>query len=188
MVNHQTPNSFDKKTNLSLKSIIGDYQIEKVASGFQFTEGPVWIPDGFLLFSDIPANKIYKWEPGSESEVFLSPSGHSNGLTLDREGRLLICEHDRRVSRLEKDGSKVTIAEFYEGKRLNSPNDIVVRTDGVIFFTDPPFGLPDRIEGKELDFSGVFRLGTDGSLTLLYDGIERPNGLALSPHENILYV
>jgi gluconolactonase len=145
-----------KKTNHSLKSIIGDYQIEKVASGFQFTEGPVWIPDGFLLFSDIPENTIFKWEPGSEADVFLTPSGHSNGLTLDREGRLLICEHDRRVSRLEKDGSKVTIAEFYEGKRLNSPNDIVVRTDGIIFFTDLHLDFQTKLMGRSLILVGYF--------------------------------
>ncbi len=120
--------------------------------------------------------------------MFLKPSGHSNGLTLDRQGRLLICEHDRRVIRLEKDRSKTVLAEFYDGKRLNSPNDIVVKTDGTIYFTDPPYGLPDRTEGKELDYCGVYRIGTDGSITLLDDSIGLPNGLAFSPDERTLYV
>ncbi len=120
--------------------------------------------------------------------MFLKPSGHSNGLTLDRQGRLLICEHDRRVIRLEKDGTKTVLAEFYDGKRLNSPNDIVVKTDGAIYFTDPPYGLPDRTEGKELDYCGVYRIGTDDSITLLDDSIPLPNGLAFSPDEKTLYV
>ncbi|MFL7807284.1 MAG: SMP-30/gluconolactonase/LRE family protein, partial [Anaerolineae bacterium] len=103
--------------------IVGDAKVEKVADGFQFTEGPVWMVEGYLIFSDIPADTIYKWSPGQEqAEVFRRPSGHSNGLTLDREGRLLACEHDRRVSRTEPDGAVLTVAERYEGKRLNSPN------------------------------------------------------------------
>ena len=164
-------------------------QVEKVASGFQFTEGPVWDPRGFLLFSDIPANTIYKWTPGaSEAEVYRTPSGHSNGLTLDRAGRLLACEHDRRVSRTERDGTIGTLADRYRGKRLNSPNDIVVRSDGSIYFTDPPYGLPRQEEGKELDFNGVYRLVPDGTLTLLDDSFVRPNGLAFSPDERTLYV
>jgi len=171
-----------------LVNILGKAQIEKVLSGFKFTEGPVWVPDGFLLFSDIPANTIYKYEPDLEPEIFLKPSGHSNGLTLDKQGRLLICEHERRVTRLEKDGTKNTLAELYDGKRLNSPNDIVVKSDESVYFTDPPFGLPNRTEGKELDFSGVYRIETDGMVTLLDDSIELPNGLAFSPDETILYV
>jgi sugar lactone lactonase YvrE len=164
-------------------------QVEKVAGGFQFTEGPVWDPHGFLLFSDIPANIIYKWTPGaSEAEVYRTPSGHSNGLTLDRAGRLLACEHDRQVSRTERDGTIGTLADRYRGKRLNSPNDIVVRSDGSIYFTDPPYGLPRQEEGKELDFNGVYRLVPDGTLTLLDDSIVRPNGLAFSPDERTLYV
>ncbi len=163
--------------------------MEKVAGGFEFTEGPVWVPDGYLLFSDIPASTIYRWTPGSVSaEVFRAPSGRSNGLTLDREGRLLACEHDRRLSRTEGDGSVVTLAERYEGKRLNSPNDVVVRSDGSIYFTDPPYGLPRQEEGRELDFNGVYRLAPDGALTLLDDGFDRPNGLAFSPDERVLYV
>jgi gluconolactonase len=142
-----------------------------------------------LLFSDIPANRIYKWTPGKGAPaVFREPSGHSNGLTLDRSGRLLACEHDRRVSRTEPDGRVVTLADRYRGKRLNSPNDIVVKSDGAIYFTDPPYGLVDQVEDKELDFNGVFRLEPDGTLILLDDTFERPNGLAFSPDESVLYV
>jgi sugar lactone lactonase YvrE len=165
-----------------------DSQMKKILTGFQFTEGPVWVPDGFLLFSDIPADTIYKYEPGQGKEVFMKPSGHSNGLTLDKQGRLLICEHDRQVSRLEKDGPKKSLATSYSGNRLNSPNDIVVKSDEAIYFTDPPFGLQDRSVGKELDFSGVYRLEQDGTLSLLESSLELPNGLAFSPDESILYV
>jgi sugar lactone lactonase YvrE len=177
----------DRNNSKKLESIL-EGQVEKIISGYQFTEGPVWIPEGFLLFSDIPANTIYKYEPGYEPEIFLKPSRHSNGLTLDLQGRLLICEHERRVIRLEKEGTKTILAEYYEGKRLNSPNDIVVKTDGSIYFTDPPFGLPNRKEGKELDFSGVYRIKSDGTIILLDPSIELPNGLAFSPDEKTLYV
>jgi len=165
-----------------------DSQVKKILTGFQFAEGPVWVPDGFLLFSDIPADTIYKYEPGQGKEVFIKPSGHSNGLTLDKQGRLLICEHDRQVSRLEKDGTMKSLVTSYLGNRLNSPNDIVVKSDEVIYFTDPPFGLQDRSVGKELDFSGVYRLEQDGSLSLLESSLELPNGLAFSPDESVLYV
>ena len=139
----------------SLEAIVGSAAVEKVTGGFQFTEGPLWVPEGYLLFSDIPANIIYQWRPGAASaEVFREPSGHANGLTLDREGRLVACEHDRRVSRTEADGTVVAIAERYEGGRLNSPNDIVVRSDGSIYFTDPPYGLPGQKEGREVDSNG----------------------------------
>jgi sugar lactone lactonase YvrE len=183
IVGHQ-----NRDTSTNLGNILEKGQIVKILSDYQFTEGPVWIPEGFLLFSDIPANTINKYEPGLKPEIFLKPSGHSNGLTLDQQGRLLICEHERRVTRLEKDGTKNILAEYYEGKRLNSPNDIVVKTDGSIYFTDPPFGLPNRVEGKELDFCGVYRIETDGTVTLLDDSIELPNGLAFSPGEKALYV
>ena len=164
-------------------------EVQKLSGGFQFTEGPVWHPDGYLLFSDIPANTIYKWVPGSsEAVVYRQPSNHSNGLTLDRENRLVACEHDRRVSRTEPDGTVVPIAERYQGRRLNSPNDIVSKSDGSIYFTDPPYGLPRQAEGKELDYNGVFRLAPDGALILLDDTFVRPNGLAFSPDEKTLYV
>jgi len=180
---------------MPIDSIIDpDVQVEQVGGGFQFIEGPVWHPDSYLLFSDIPANTIYQWTPGApasgapEATVYRQPSGHSNGLTLDRENRLVACEHERRVSRTELDGTVVPIAERYQGKRLNSPNDIVCKSDGSIYFTDPPYGLPRQTEGKELDFNGVFRLAPDGTLTLLDDTFVRPNGLAFSPDEKTLYV
>ena len=167
-----------------------DAQVEKITGDYQFVEGPIWIADGFLLFSDIPADTIYKWTPGaSESDVYRLPSGNSNGLTLDAEGRLIACEHgNRRVSRTESDGTVVTLADLYDGNRLNSPNDVVVASDTSIYFTDPPYGLPDQRVGKELDFNGVFRLAPDGTLTLLDDSFIRPNGLVFSPDEKTLYV
>jgi gluconolactonase len=173
-----------------LESILApDAQVEQVAAGFQFTEGPVWHPDGYLLFSDIPADTIYRWTPGeAKATVYRRPSGHSNGLTLDRQGRLIACEHDRRVSRKEADGTLTAIATRYQGRRLNSPNDVVHKSDGSIYFTDPPYGLPGQTEGKELDWNGVYRLAPGGALALLDDSFERPNGLAFSPDEQTLYV
>jgi sugar lactone lactonase YvrE len=165
--------------------IAGD--IETVAEGFKFTEGPVWMPGEGLLFSDIPADTIYR----ADKTVFRRPSGQSNGLTLDKAGRLLAAEHaNRRVSRTEKDGSITVLADRYEGKRLNSPNDLVVRSDGVIFFTDPPYGLPGGLDGDqaELDFSGVYAILADGTLKLLKKDFIKPNGITLSPDEKTLYV
>ena len=150
---------------INYSDVFGDFKIEKVLSGFQFTEGPVWIPEGFLLFSDIPADTIYKYELGKKHEIFLKPSENTNGLTLDKQGRLLMCSHQRKVKRLEKDGTQTIIAEHYQGKRLNSPNDIVVKSDESIYFTDPSFGLPNRRDGKELDYCGVYKIETDGSQT-----------------------
>jgi gluconolactonase len=163
-----------------------DSPIEKVAGGFRFTEGPVWDPRGFLLFSDIPASTLYRWTPGGGAPVvFRHPTNHTNGNTLDREGRLISCEHDGRVSRTEADGTVVTLADRFAGKRLNSPNDVVVKSDGGIYFTDPPYGIVR--EKEELGFYGVYRL-KDGVLTLLTDVHSRPNGLAFSPDEARLYV
>jgi gluconolactonase len=180
------PSNTDDKD--SLQAILDDNaQVEKVGSGFQFTEGPLWHPDGFLLFSDIPANTIYQWIPNEQPKIFRRPSGNTNGNTLDREGRLISAEHgNRRVSRTEKDGTVVTLASDYEGKRLNSPNDLVVKSDGSIYFTDPPYGIkPDQ---EELGFYGVYRLAPDGRLTLLVKDFVRPNGIAFSPDEKKLYV
>ncbi len=169
------------------KLIDKDARLEKVADGFQFTEGPVWNPAGFLLFSDIPANQIVKFVPGAAPTAFRTPSGNSNGLTYDRAGRLLACEHsNRRVTRQEADGSLTVLASSYDGKKLNSPNDIVVRSDGTIYFSDPPYGI--REEQKELPFQGVYRISPDGKLTLLAQDFDRPNGIALSPDEKTLYV
>jgi gluconolactonase len=166
--------------------------LEQIATGFSFTEGPAWHPDGYLLFSDIPANTIYKWLPDGKVETFRSPSGHANGLIFDRHGRLIVCEHsNRRVSRTEPDGTIVTLAHEYNGSRLNSPNDSVVKSDGSIYFTDPPFGLTADygIPGiQELPFEGIYRLSPDGETLELLEAELYPNGLALSPDEKVLYV
>ena len=175
---------------MKLKSLIEAGEPERLATGFQFTEGPVWMADGYLLFSDIPANIMYKWTPESGAEVWREPSGNSNGLTRNSDDLLLACEHgNRRVSRTNPAGTVETIAGAYQGKRLNSPNDVVVKSDGSVYFTDPPYGLttlgPD--EGQELDFHGVYRLSPDGqTLTLLADDYDCPNGLCFSPDESIL--
>jgi aldose 1-epimerase len=162
-------------------------KVEKVARGFKFTEGPVWHPDGFLLFSDIPANIIYQWQPGQKTKIFRQPSGNANGNTLDKSGRLVTAEHgNRRLSLTQKNGKIVTLVEEYRGKRLNSPNDLVVRSDGSIYFTDPPYGISSQQE--ELGFYGVYRLAPEGMLTLLVDDFVRPNGIVLSPDETKLYV
>jgi len=174
----------------------------KLAEGFLFTEGPVWVRDGYLLFSDPNHNTIYKYTESGELSVFRDQSGYagadiaeyaqpgSNGLTLDRSGRLTINEHGRhRVSRLERDGSLTVLADNYQGKRLNSPNDLVYRSDGALYFTDPPFGLPKFYDDprRELDFSGVYRWKA-GALTLLNAKLKGPNGIAFSPDEAYLYV
>ena len=162
-------------------------ELEKVAGGFQFTEGPLWERRGSLLFSDIPANILYRYTPGAgEPVVFRTPTNHTNGNTFDLEERLISCEHDGRVSRTEPDGTVIALADKFEGKRLNSPNDVVVKSDGAIYFTDPPYGL--QKEQEELGFYGVYRLSMDGGLTLLTKEHTRPNGLAFSPDENRLYV
>jgi gluconolactonase len=180
-----------------------DARLEVIASGFEWTEGPVWVKDGgYLLFSDIPRNSVMKWVEGKGVSVFLKPAGYtgavdygkepgSNGLTLDSEGRLVSCEHgDRRMSVLTKNGGKRTLVDNYMGKRLNSPNDCCYHSNGDLYFTDPPYGLPGNYEDprRELDFCGVYRLGRDGKLTLLTKEMSRPNGIAFSPDEKTLYV
>ncbi|MGH8751539.1 MAG: SMP-30/gluconolactonase/LRE family protein, partial [Burkholderiales bacterium] len=176
-------------------------KIFKLAEGFQFTEGPVWVKDGnYFLFSDPNANRIYKYD-GTLS-VFREQSGYagadiaeygqpgSNGLTFDQLGRLTINQHgNRRVVRLEKDGSLTVLAERYQGKRLNSPNDLVYKSDGTLYFTDPPFGLPKFFDDprKELPYSGVYR-AKDGEVTLLTKELSGPNGIAFSPDEKYLYI
>ena len=176
-----------------LADIVEPSAPERIATGFSFTEGPVWHPDGYLLFTDIPANRIYKWTQDYRVEIVRSPSGHSNGLTFDRQGRLIACEHsNRRVSRTELDSTIVTLVDNYEGKKLNSPNDAVVKSDSSIYFTDPPYGLTSAfgVSGlQELSFEGVYRiLPVDSRLTLLVDNIYNPNGLAFSTDERLLYV
>lgn len=181
----QTENREKKNT---VQDILDDSaKLEKIAGDFQFIEGPIWHPDGFLLFSDIPANIIYKFASNQQVEVFRRPSGKANGNTLDKENRLLTAEHEnRRVSRTEKDGKVITLADRYEGKRLNSPNDLVVKSDGSIYFTDPSYGISK--EQQELGFYGVYRLASDGKLTLLVKDLVLPNGIAFSPDEQKLYV
>lgn len=188
----------------AIDQIIGpNPKIFKLAERFQFTEGPIWVRDGgYLLFSDPNANTQYKYTKDGELTVFRHPSGYSgadiaeygqpgsNGLTLDREGRLTINEHgNRRVTRLEKDGKLTVLADRYEGRRLNSPNDLVYRSDGTLYFTDPPFGLPKFFDDprKELAYSGVFSL-KHGRLQLLATGLKGPNGIGFSPDERYLYV
>jgi len=177
-------------------------KIFKLAEGFQFTEGPIWMKNGDFLFSDPNANKIYKYAASGTLSVLKNNSGYSgkdiaeygqpgsNGLTLDRQGRLTIDQHgNRRVVRLEKDGRLTVLADKYQGKRLNSPNDLVYRSDGTFFFTDPPFGLPKFFDDprKELPYSGVFAL-YQGQLKLVSTDLKGPNGIAFSPDEKYLYV
>jgi gluconolactonase len=162
-------------------------KVEKVASGFQFTEGPLWHPQGFLLFSDIPANTIYQWQSGQETKIFRRPSQKANGNAFDRQGRLISAQHgDRLLSRTEANGKVVTLVDRYQGKKLNSPNDLAVKSDGSIYFTDPPYGIEAKQE--ELGFYGVYRLAPDGKLTLLGKDMIRPNGIAFAPDESKLYV
>ena len=177
-------------------------QVQKIAEGFRFVEGPVWDHSGYLLFSDIPANAIMKWTPDGRVSLFRKPSGYdgadtgpgsylgSNGLTIDKQGRLTICETgNRRVTRLERDGKVTVLADRYEGKRLNSPNDLAYKSDGSLYFTDPSFGMPkgEQDPGRELPFSGVYRLAGN-KLQLLTSTLHGPNGLAFSPDEKYLYV
>jgi gluconolactonase len=178
-------------------------KFEKVAGGFLFTEGPVWVRDGgYLLFSDPNNNLIYRWSPDDGVSIYRTHSGYtgmdigeygqpgSNGLTLDQQGRVTINEHgNRRVTRLERNGQVTILADRYQGKRLNSPNDLVYRSDGALFFTDPPFGLPKFFDDsrKELPFSGVFCL-INGELKLVTTDLTGPNGLAFSPDEKYFYV
>ncbi len=209
------------------KLIAPDAKLEKLAEGFAWSEGPLWMKDGgYLLFNDIPPNKTMKWKAGEGITLFMQPSGYSgvddygaepgaNGLALDPQGRIVFCEHgDRRVSVLTKGGGKMTLVDKYNGKRLNSPNDVVFKSNGDMYFTDPPYGLPKRWEDpmREQEFCGVYRLRktvvdvatpvpgnaktfrrteskpAPDELTLLTSEMTRPNGLAFSPDEKILYV
>jgi gluconolactonase len=181
-----------------------DVKIEKIAGGHKWVEGPVWNrKEGYLLFSDVPNNSVYKWQSDKGESLFLKPSGYtgktpfeglepgSNGLTYDPEGRLVLAEHgDRRIARLESNRRKTTLVDRYQGKKMNSPNDVVFRSNGDLYFTDPPFGLPKSFDDprKELPFQGVYRYSKDGKLTLLAHDIKAPNGIAFSPDEKRLYV
>jgi gluconolactonase len=178
---------------------------ETLATGFRWVEGPVWdARTRSLYFSDVIANVLYRWQQGQGAKRFLEPSGYagktpfaglepgSNGLVLDREGRLILCEHgDRRVTRLERDGSRTVLIERYRGKRLNSPNDVFIAPNGDLYVSDPPFGLPRAFDdpAKELPFQGVYRLRAGASdAELLTDQVRAPNGLSLSPAGDVLYV
>jgi gluconolactonase len=191
------------------KVLSPEAKVEKVAGGFRFVEGPVWNrKGGFLVFSDIPANAIMTWSPSGGASVFRArifegeyPDGAqvgTNGLTLDKQFHIVAAEHgNRRVSRIEQDGAMTILAERYEGKRLNSPNDLVIKKNGDIYFTDPPFGLLRPGQGledaaknplRELDFNGVFRITAPGKFDLMTKDIALPNGLAFSPDEKKLYI
>lgn len=181
-------------------------QLEILGEGFEWSEGPIWVKDGnYLLFSDVPMNVIYKWKEGEKITEFLRPSGYtgimpysnepgSNGLTLSNDGKNLIaCEHgDRRITQmpLAGKGGKFTLADTWEGKRFNSPNDIVQAKSGQIYFTDPPYGLPDYVDdpSREINLFGVYRISNNRKVTLEIKDLTRPNGVALSPDHKILYV
>jgi gluconolactonase len=172
-----------------LSSLLDGDSVATVANGLVFTEGPLWLPDGSLLFQDIKAEKSYKVTPDGVLHLLRDQTRAANGQTFDAEGRVIFCEQKgRRVSRMDPDGSNVeTVVETWEGKRLNSPNDIVARSDGLIYFTDPPYGVqpPDR----EIPFQAVFALdGLGVPRPVVHEGFEKPNGLALSPDEKTLYV
>jgi gluconolactonase len=174
-------------------------RVEKLAGGLGFLEGPLWMPEGYLLFSDLVSNTVMKYTPGGKVEPFLPKAGYDpdeptggrhvgpNGLVLDRQGRLVICQQgNRQVIRIEKDGSRTLLAKDFEGKHLNSPNDIVRARDGSLYFTDPPYGIP-KGEKAELSFNGIYRI-RDGKLELVTNEVARPNGLAFSPGEKYLYL
>jgi gluconolactonase len=201
--NYPTIGKIVRESPLLDQLLATDARIEVLASGFEWSEGPVWIQEeGCLLFSDIPNNAIMKWKAGEGVSTYLKPAGYtgvgeygdepgSNGLLLDKQGSLVMCEHgDRRMSVMSKGNGKRTLVDNFQGKRLNSPNDAVYRSNGDLYFTDPPYGLPKKWDDprRELDFCGVFRLSADGKLSLLTREMTRPNGIAFSPDEKTLYV
>jgi gluconolactonase len=185
------------------KIIAPGTKLEKLATGFEFTEGPAWHPEGYLVYSDPNTNVIYAYKPENGNvEIYRTKSGYaginigeyhqpgSNGLTFDNEGRLTICQHgERRVIRIEKKGPITVLADNYDGKRLNSPNDLVYRSDGVLFFTDPPYGLPMAFNDprKQTPFSGVYAV-VNNQVKLLTTDLKGPNGIAFSPDEKYLYI
>ena len=163
-------------------------QVEQIATQIQQPEGPVWKEGVGLLFSDIQGDKIYKWTSENGKEVYLDPSDNTNGLTFDLQGRLVAGQMGlRRIVRFEHDGTQVSLADHYEGKRFSSPNDLVVKSDGAIFFTDPDFNIPWG-ESKELSFNGIYRISPSGDLELLTSELALPNGICFSPDESKLYV
>ncbi|HEY0744055.1 MAG TPA: SMP-30/gluconolactonase/LRE family protein [Chryseosolibacter sp.] len=199
-----------ERTDEAINSLINaDAQLELLGEGYKWSEGPLWVAsENMLLFTDVPNNVIHKWTEKNGVEVFLTPSGYTgttptvsrepgaNGLMLDNDGKLILCQHgDRRVSRYDgtfdsPEPKFTTLADRYDGKRLNSPNDLAVRKNGDIFFTDPPYGFKqlDNDPDKEVPFNGVYKLSTDGKVTLLVDSLTKPNGIALTPDEKTLIV
>jgi gluconolactonase len=187
----------------AINNLLGpDAMIEKLAEGFDWSEGPVWMKRGnFLLFSDVPRNVVFRWKQGEKTRPAVEPSGYtgsserggepgSNGLTVDKLGRLVLCQHgDRQVARLDK-GKFVPIAQYYQGRRFNSPNDLVYKSNGDLYFTDPPYGLLKLNDdpNKELVYNGVYRVTPKGTVTLLTSELTFPNGIAFSPDEQTLYV
>lgn len=175
--------------------ILPNAGLERLYTGTLWAEGPVYFADGdFLLWSDIPNDRMLRWTPGNAVSVYRQPSQHANGHTRDRQGRLITCEHgSRRVTRTEYDGRITTLVDSYRGRRLNSPNDVIVRSDDSIWFTDPPYGILSDYEGhkaeSELHANCVFRLDPDsGTLDVVADDFDKPNGLAFSPDESVLYI
>ncbi len=170
-----------------LAGIVEAGEPQQLATGFVFTEGPLWVHEGYWLFVDVRTSNVYKLVPGGEAEVVRANSDQSNGMTYDMRGRILVCEMEsRQVQRWESDGSLTPIATHWDGKRLNRPNDVICASDGSIYFTDP--GIRMEEHEKELDFFGVYRLSPDGDLQPIVRDFEFPNGLALSPDERTLYV
>jgi gluconolactonase len=192
-----------ERINPALDALLApDAPIEKLAEGFNWSEGPTWF-QGSIVFSDVPENIIYQWKPGATAAtIFMKPSGMltpregfkeqgSNGLGVDAQGRLLICQHgERRLARVEKDGKQTALVESFEGKHFNSPNDLALRKNGELYFTDPPYGLEglNKSPLKELDFNGVYRLTPDGKVTAIIKDLTFPNGIGFSPDEKTLYV
>ena len=188
VVVHQV-GTFEAKSERFWEVVSRSAVAEKIGVDFQFTEGPVWHPDGTLLFSDIPANTIYRWN-GKKYLEFRKPSSRSNGLLVDPDGSVVACEHDSRsVTRYTEEGELTVLADRYQGKRLNSPNDLCQDSNGTIYFTDPPWGLPLRNADpdKELPFNGVYRIHL-GQVIMIDSALSWPNGIALSPDERYLYV
>lgn len=173
--------------------VMGNAPVKEISTGYDWVEGPVWFGDlNCLLFSDIPNNRIMRWIPGAGTSVFREPSNYSNGHTRDRQGRLVSCEHGtRRVTRTEHDGSITVIADSHAGKRLNSPNDVIVASDGAIWFTDPHYGIMTHYEGHKAEQElpcNVYRVDPSGEISAVLTDFNCPNGLAFSPDEKRLYV
>lgn len=191
----QTINEFEVRDKRFLPYVLGNVRLEKLHSGMRWAEGPVWFADGdYLLWSDIPNNRMMRWIDGVGAHVWRFPANNSNGNTRDREGRLITCEHGaRRVTRTEADGRITVLADRWKGKRLNSPNDVVVKSDGSVWFTDPPYGILTDYEGNkgasEIGACNVYRIDPNsGAVDVVIDDMVRPNGIAFDPKEEKLYV